>query len=140
MIEKIKKFIFGDVPDSLERSLFNEMCKKLSENNEGIVRSQMNLYNSVYRDYDEEKEVLTAHFYKNSWGKSTSNYPLKFTVEEEFCLCEMKLDIGNNNRLNVSFICVKGIVFMLKIKSNSDVFSPITPSFKLLEISVHEPQ
>jgi hypothetical protein len=141
VIERMHKTVFASSRpfDDFELAIIGELRKKLDVRSQEILSSQLELINSNYRDYDDEKKILTIYYYWNFFGKSRNDFPIKWREsEKERRLAIVEVIDNEEQFFTAELFVVLGRFFFIKLSSNCEELSPISPDYKFKHVEVFD--
>jgi hypothetical protein len=86
--------------DSFDVAVIRAAADRMKEADAKILRAQLNLLNSTYREFDNEAKVVTVYFYWKYFGKSRLDYPQKWPEQKKEKLLA-SVHISYDDRINI---------------------------------------
>jgi hypothetical protein len=134
-----KLFSIQNSLESFEEELIQLVAQKLPAKDALIFSSQLERLNSVYREFDEEKNELSVYFHWKYFGRNRLDYPMKWEEnKKEKLLAKISVTYNEKQHIEASFFVVLGVFFFIKFASNTENFTPPSPNYEVDSLEIFE--
>lgn len=129
-----KPAVFHD----FEKAVLNAVIDRLCASDAEILRSQLQLLNHAYEEYDDASRKLTIYyFWRTFFGRNRTDFPKRWAGDTEKVLARIDAVYGEKYRYHCEIVTVLGRMFAIELSSNADDLRPISPHFVFSEIEVY---
>lgn len=131
-LERLHQNFFGHrrVFDQFEIDIISRVIEKLETKDAEILKSQVDLINSVYRNEADEGGGAEVYYYWKYCFRSRLDFPLKWPEHrEEKVLARVNISYENRMHVVAELFVVLGVFFFIRFTSDTEEYRPYSPHY-----------